>query len=600
VNALLNALRDKVQDDPSDVIRQLGPFLDQAPFDADAYRLLAAALDELERRSGARGHVRTNVGPGASRYEDAISALSASDFHTAGTILRKRLMERPRDVEALSLMAELASTLNYDAEAEALLRLVLELSPDFSPARVELARMLDAQDRPFESRKELEQVLAREPENVIARAVYASSLGRTGRYDEAAGHYQKLLQELPNESGLWAAYGHILTTLGRAQDGLRALRRAVAVDPENGEGWWAIANTKSARFEPEEIAAMRGLLERGTLTSASRAHIHFALGKAYEDAGDAAEAFAHYERGNAIRRQSDPYDPSLTTSYVDASMNLFSRTFFEQRIGFGAAARDPIFIVGLPRAGSTLIEQILASHPAVEGTRELLDIPNVAKELGYRRGDYFETVARLDSEQARLFGEKYLDRTRVHRRTDRPLFIDKAPTNWMHVGLIHLLMPNAKIVDARRHPLACGVSNFRQSYDRGHAFSYDLAMTGHYYSEYVRLMAHWDEALPGVVHRVFHERLVEDTEGEIRRMLDYLDLPFDPACLRFFESDRAVRTPSAEQVRRPINRDHLEHWRMFEPWLDPLKSALGPVLDFYPDVPPQFTALVPPRVEKRA
>jgi tetratricopeptide (TPR) repeat protein len=600
VNALLNALRAKVQDDPADVIAQLRPFLAQAPFDADAYRLLAAAVDELEQRSGTRGHVRTTVTAGASRCEDAIGAMSASDFHTAGTILLKRLMKRPRDVEALSLMAELASILNYDAEAEALLRLVLELSPDFMPARVELARMLDAQDRPVESGRELEQVLAREPENPVARAVYASSLGRTGRYAEAAERYEELLRQFPDESGLWEAYGHMLTTLGRAQDGLSALRRAVAVDPENGEAWWAIANTKSARFGPDEIAVMRGLLDRDALTSPSRANIHFALGKACEDAGDAADAFTHYERGNAIRRQSDPYDPSLTTSHIDASINLFSRAFFDRRIGFGTAARDPIFIVGLPRSGSTLLEQILASHPAVEGTRELLDIPNIAKELGYRRSDYFESVARLDKEQARLFGEKYLDRTRVHRTTGRPLFIDKAPTNWMHVGLIHLLMPNAKVVDARRHPLACGVSNFRQSYDRGHAFSYDLATTGHYYSEYVRLMAHWDEALPGQVHRVFHERLVDDTEEEIRRMLDYLELPFDPQCLRFFETDRAVRTPSAEQVRRPINRDHLDHWRMFEPWLDPLKSALGPVLDFYPDVPPQFAGQVPQGVEKRA
>jgi tetratricopeptide (TPR) repeat protein len=585
MTALLETLRSKVKDDPAEVVRELRALLAQTPFSASAYRLLALASDEVGRRSGVDREVRTTVGTPNWGLEQAVRALSTGDFQAAGPALLARLLKRPTDVDALLLMAELASALNYDVEAEELLRLVLELAPDLIDARVELARTLEMQDRPAESRKELELVLAREPDNLLAKAVYAASLGRTGRYDEAIEEYEQLLQRLPNESELWSTYGHILTTVGRAQDGLRAMRRAVAITPENGEAWWHIANMKSARFEREDIAAMRALLDRTTLTSGSRAHINFALGKAYEDAGKAVEAIAYYQRANEIRRLSDPYDPSLTTAHVNASIDLFSRKFFEERTGFGAAARDPIFIVGMPRAGSTLIEQILASHPAIEGTRELLDIPNIAKELGYRRGAYFETVARLDQEQTRVLAEKYIDRTRAQRMTRRPLFIDKAPTNWMHVGLIHLLLPSAKIIDARRHPLACGFSNFKQSYDRGHAFSYDLTNTGHYYSEYVRLMAHTDAVLAGRVHRVFHERLVDDTEGEIRRMLDYLELPFDPACLRFFETDRAVRTPSAEQVRRPIDREHLDHWRMFEPWLNPLKSALGPVLDSYPEVP---------------
>jgi predicted Zn-dependent protease len=585
MTTILETLRDKVNDDPIQVVHQLRTFLAQTPFSASAYRLLALASDEIGRRSRVRGDVRTTVGRATSELDQAVQALQAGDFETAGTLLLACLLKRPNDIDALSLMAELASVLNYDVEAEELLRLVLELSPDFTSARIELARVLEMQDRPAESRKELELVLAREPDNLLAKAVYAASLARTGRYDEAVKEYEQLLQSLPGESELWAIYGNILTTVGRAEDALRAMRRAVTLAPENGEAWWHIANMKSVRFQPQEIAAMRVLLDRSALTSGSRAHINFALGKAYEDADDAVEAFAHYQRANAIRRRSDPYDPSLTTAQVNGSIDLFSRAFFDERIGFGAATRDPIFIVGLPRAGSTLIEQILASHPAIEGTRELLDIPNIAKELGYQRSGYLETLASLDQEQTRILGEKYLRRTRAQRITQRPLFIDKAPTNWMHAGLIHLLLPNAKIIDARRHPLACGFSNFKQSYDRGHAFSYDLAMIGHYYSEYVRLMARMDWVLPGRVHRVFHERLVDDTEDEIRRVLDYLELPFDPACLRFFETDRAVHTPSAEQVRKPINRDHLERWRMFEPWLGPLKTALGPVCELYPDVP---------------
>lgn len=585
MTALLETLESRVKDDPEDVVRQVQAFLAQFPFSASAYRLLADAFDEIERQSPVRGGVRTTPDTAGAKLEQALKAMVASDFRTAGEILLKRLLKRPKDAEALSLMAELGSVLNYYVESENLLKRALEVSPDFTAARVELARVLERQDRPSESRQHLELVLASEPDNLFAKAVYAASLGRTGRYEDSLRHYEQLLEILPEESDLWATYGHTLTTVGRAQDGLRAMRRAIALAPENGEAWWGIANTKSGRFEPHEIATMRDLLDKGTLTNGSRAHINFALGKAYEDLGDPAEAFRHYDRANAIRRQSDPYDPSLTIGNVNASIRLFSHQFFAERSGFGAAARDPIFIVGMPRAGSTLIEQILASHPSIEGTRELLDIANISRELGYPRENYFRSVSALDQKQARLLGETYLERTSLHRVTGRPLFVDKAPTNWMHIGLIQLLLPNAKIIDARRHPLACGFSNFKQSYDRGHAYCYGLETIGQFYCEYVRLMAHWDSTLPGRAHRVIHERLVDDTEGEIRKMLDYLELPFDSACLRFFETDRAVRTPSAEQVRKPINRDHMGQWRKFEPWLGPLKAALGPVLDSYPDVP---------------
>lgn len=591
---LLETLESKLNDDPADVVRQVREFLAQKPFSVPAYRLLAAALDEIERRSPIRGEVRTSLEARGADLERAMAAMTADDFRTAGETLLKRLSKRPTDVDALSLMAELASVLKYFTEAEDLLRYVVEISPECSGARIELARLLEKQDRPSESRELLEFVLAREPANLFAKAVYASSLGRTGRYDESVREYEQLLRALPEQSDLWSTYGHTLTTVGRAEDGLRAMRRAIAIDPENGEAWWHIANTKSGRFDAQEIATMRSLLDRGVLTSSSRAHINFALGKAYEDSGDAAEAFAYYDRANAIRRQSDPYDVSLTVANNNASIELFSREFFEEHRGFGASARDPIFIVGMPRAGSTLIEQILASHSSIEGTRELLDISNIARELSYPREEYFRNVAALRPKQAQLLGETYIERTRMHRVTDRPLFIDKAPTNWTHIGLIQLILPNAKIIDARRHPLACGFSNFKQSYDRGHAYSYGLATIGQFYSEYVRLMAHWDAALPGRVHRVIHERLVDDTEGEIRRMLDYLELPFEAACLRFFETDRAVRTPSAEQVRRPISRDHMDQWRKFEPWLGPLKEALGPALEAYPEAPRQNS----PQAEK--
>jgi tetratricopeptide (TPR) repeat protein len=394
-----------------------------------------------------------------------------------------------------------------------------------------------------------------------------------------------LLELSPDEPGLWSAYGFMLKTMGRPDDGLRAMRRATEVAPRSGEAWWNLSNVKTARFEEADIAAMRAALDDADLGDQDRFHLHFALGKACEDAGDVAAAFDHYDRGNAIRRRSANYQPNAVTKEVDANLKFFSREFFDARSGWGNPARDPIFIVGLPRSGSTLIEQILASHPLVEGTKELPDIPIIARELGRGRGGYYRNIAELDRDQTGDLGREYLDRARTQRPTDRPHFIDKMPTNWLHVGLIHLILPNAKIIDARRHPLACGFSNFKQLYVEGHTFSYDLKTIAQYYADYVRLMAHFDAVLPGRIHRVIHEQLVEDTEGEVRRMLDYLELPFDPACLRFYETDRPVRTPSAEQVRKPISREGVDQWQAFEAWLGPLKESLGPVLDAYPGVP---------------
>jgi hypothetical protein len=334
---------------------------------------------------------------------------------------------------------------------------------------------------------------------------------------------------------------------------------------------------------------MNRQLDRDDLTPEDRFHFHFALGKALEDAGRYEESFAHYAKGNAQRREYIHYDPEETTSQVQRSKALFTAEFFRAH-GGGCEAADPIFIVGLPRAGSTLLEQILASHPLVEGTQELPDVVAIARELGGRKNradtsKYPEILASLEPDELRALGERYLSQTRVQRRTDRPLFIDKMPNNWMHVGLIHLMLPNARIVDARRHPLACCFSGFKQHFARGQHFTYGLEDLGRYYSDYVELMAHFDQVLPGRVHRVIYESLVEDTEREVRRLLDYCGLPFDERCLKFYENERAVRTASSEQVRRPINREGLDQWRHYEPWLDPLKRALGAVLLTYPHAP---------------
>jgi Sulfotransferase family len=357
-----------------------------------------------------------------------------------------------------------------------------------------------------------------------------------------------------------------------------------------GEAFWSMANLKTFRFTESDVAAMRHALVSSTLADEDRLHFEFALGKALEDAGDYAGSFAHYERANALNRRRHPYRSDENSRFVARCKREFTRDYFAARRGAGAPAADPIFIVGLPRAGSTLLEQILASHSAIEGTVELPDIPQIARELIGRddeahEGRFFEALAALDGAQLRALGERYLQATRVHRKRGLPFFVDKMPNNCLYVGLIQLILPNAKIIDARRHPLGCCFSAFKQHFARGQGFTYSLADLGRYYRDYVDLMSHFDTVLPGRVHRVFYESMIEDTEAETRRLLEYCGLPFEERCLRFYENERPVRTASSEQVRQPIFKDGMDHWRHFEPWLGPLERELGPVLECYPRVP---------------
>jgi tetratricopeptide (TPR) repeat protein len=386
------------------------------------------------------------------------------------------------------------------------------------------------------------------------------------------------------------SYGHVLKTAGTQEESITAYRRAIELDPGFGDAYWSLANLKTFRFSAEELERMHAQLQRADLDDEHRLHLHFALGKAHEDAGDRAVSFEHYARGNALQRKQFPYNADNNTSRVRRLQEGFTREFFAARAGGGCPSPDPIFIVGMPRSGSTLVEQILSSHSQVEGTAELPEIITLARDLRMEAkslevGAYVDVLADRSPAELRELGELYLERTRIQRKQGKPFFIDKMPNNFLHVGLIQLILPNAKIIDTRRHPLGCCFSNFKQKYARGQNFSYDLADMGRFYADYVELMAHFDRALPGRVHRVIYERMVEDTEAEVRRLLDYCGLPFEDGCLRFFENDRPVRTASSEQVRRPIYREGVDQWRHYEPWLDPLKAALGPVLTAYPDAP---------------
>lgn len=515
---------------------------------------------------------------------EAASALHDNRLDIAERILKPYLKEDPFDVRAIRMLAELAARVGRLRDSENLLRRAVELAPGWTVAKANLALVLGRTGRPAEAMTILDEVFAQEPDDVGHWNLKAATLARLGEFDEGIKLYEDVLRRAPEQARIWVSYGHMLKTVGRLDDGIAAYRKAIAIQPSLGEAWWSLANLKTVKFDEADVAAMQGALRKSALSDEDRFHLDFALGKAMHDAGRTDEAFAHYSAGNALRLKTQPYRPRLLTNIVDRCVKEFTAEFFAEHDG-GCEAPDPIFVVSLPRSGSTLLEQILSSHSQVEGTTELQDIPAISRTIG----DYPRDVLKLDAAARREFGEEYLKRASVQRRTDRPYFVDKLPNNWLFVPLIHLILPNAKIIDARRHPLSCCFSNYRQHFSRGQDFTYDLASLGRYYSDYVRLMAHIDTALPGRVHRVIYERMVEDTEGEVRALLEYCGLEFEPQVLEFYKTERAVRTPSSEQVRRPIYRDATEEWQRYEPHLGPLKEALGPVLDAYPDAPATFS-----------
>ena len=511
------------------------------------------------------------------RLVQAALALHDNRLSEAEPLLRGLLHDDPFDVRAIRMFAELAGRIGRMQDAENLLRRGLELAPGFTAARANLALVLYRTNRPAEALAELARVSGEDPDNPGHANLQAAAFGRIGAFEEALGLYEQVLRDAPDQPRVWMSYGHMLKTVGRQDDGVAAYRRAIALEPGLGEAWWSLANLKTVRFSDDDLVSMRAALADAALDDEDRWHLDFALGKALEDRRQAAEAFAHYAAGNARRRKRIPYRADDTEATVDAMIAIASPILLAGAAGGGAPAPDPIFVLGMPRSGSTLIEQILASHSRVEGTSELADIALIARGLA----DYPAALNGLTPDRRRELGEDYLARAAIQRHTSRPFFVDKMPNNWLHVPLIRLILPNAKIIDARRHPLACGFSNFKQHFARGQGFSYDLADMGRYYRDYVRLMAYLDQAAPGAVHRVIYERMVDDTEAEVRALLAFCGLPFEAACLAFHETARAVRTASSEQVRRPIFRDGTEAWRPFEPWLEPLKAALGPVMEDY-------------------
>lgn len=560
------------------------------PDDAQAWRALGDALAASGNAAEANKAYAKRLEFAAARLARLEKAASGeqSGLPKAEQMLRGRLGRDPTDMAALILLGGLYMRLERYGDAEKPLRRAIELAPECLAARWKLAHVLVKGARWQEALAEMETLLSQAPDDPDYLGLKAHLLLHLGDYEASVANYEALLAKAPAPER-WMLYGYALTTVGRRQDAVTAYREAIALRPGYGEAYWSLANLKTFRFTPEEIEAMREAAARDGATARNRLLIHFSLGKAFEDAKQYEPSFEHYKQGNALQRSQMGHNANDVDAFVRRTKALYTPEFFRRRAGSGIAAADPIFVVGLPRSGSTLIEQILSSHSTIEGTRELTALTAQAKRLAdydrARDSRYPEAVGEASREQLRAAGEAYIAQTRVHRKTDRPFFVDKMPMNFHHIGLLHLILPNAKIIDARRHPMGCGFANFKQYFPAGQSFAYDLADIGRFYRSYVEFMAHFDAVLPGKIHRVFYEDMVADPEGEIRKLLDYLGLPFEESCARFYETGRGVFTPSAEQVRQPIYAGAVELWRRYEAWLGPLRAALGDVLDLYPAVP---------------
>jgi tetratricopeptide (TPR) repeat protein len=517
----------------------------------------------------------------------AIALFADGESGAAEQMVRAFLLRHGHHVEAMRLLARIGIEREVLDDAQLLLEGVLELAPDYHAARYDYAQVLCERHLYAQAQRELVKLRTLDPENRNYRILEALVSVGLGQHERAIELYRQLLEGAAQPAELHLSIAHSLKTLGRQREAIDAYRNAAAARSAFGDAYWSLANLKTYRFAEHEIEAMRAAESAPSTSEVDRYHLCFALGKALEDLAQYEESFRHYERGNALKRASGRYRPETHELNTRAQIEVCAPGLFAAHRDAGARARDPIFIVGLPRSGSTLIEQILASHSAVEGTQELADVPRLVARLKGRDpepagGRYPALLAAMSDAELRALGERYLADTRIYR-SGKPRFTDKMPNNFRHLGLIHLMLPNAKIIDARREPMACCFGNFKQLFARGQEFAYGLNDIARYYRTYLELMRHWNAVLPGRILRVQHEELVEDLDGQVHRLLEFCELDFEPACLDFHRSERSVRTASSEQVRQPIYREGLEQWRHFEPWLEPLRAALGDALSRYRD-----------------
>ncbi len=510
----------------------------------------------------------------------ATDLISEERGEEAEQVLRDHLAENPDDPLAMRVLAQVAMDSNHRKAAQKLLERTVEVAPDFVLAWNNLADLYLKEERFDTALEAAERAIELDPGLPHSHVVRGNILSKAQRHEEALGAYDDALGLSPGHSGALSARGHVLKTVGRTDEAIAVFRQCIRLHPGYGEPYWSLANLKTFSFDPEEVEVMRAMVARDDLPDESKVNIRYALGKHFENQAEYETAFGHYRAGAELRRPHETYDPVQNQVVHDRTIEVFSRELFEQRTGWGDPSEGPILIVGLPRSGSTLIEQILASHSRVEGTMELPDLARCIREVSRSRGgrgEYPEAVNELSEEAVLALGQRYL-RTTSRYRSGKPYFIDKMPNNFSHVGFLHLVLPNARVINARRHPMDSCLGCYKQLFYRGQSFTYDFFELGQYYLQYQRVMDHWHEVLPGKVLDVQYEEVVEDLEGQVRRILDYLGLPFEEQCLRFWETERAINTASSEQVRQPIYKGGVAFWKNYEPWLDELRQTLEPVL----------------------
>ncbi|HMD28379.1 MAG TPA: sulfotransferase [Steroidobacteraceae bacterium] len=550
-------------------------------------------LDGLYRMTGQADNVAMAASHVATMQKippeivTATSLFEDGDLDAAEQLIRAFLLQHGDQIEAMRLLARIGIARQVFDDAELLLSAVLELAPNYRIARQEYAGVLIEEHKYSEARRELEQLLSKDPENRVLKTLYATSSVGLGEHQRAIGLYRELLRGNPVDAELHLSIAHAQKTLGHRQGAIDSYHRAAACRPDFGDAYWSLANLKTYRFTDAELAQLRAAESAPGTVLVDRYHLCFALGKGLEDQGEYAESFRYYELGNALKRSESRYRADIIENNTRQQIEVCTPEFFVRHLGGGAQNPDPIFIVGLPRSGSTLLEQILASHSRVEGTQELANVQQIVRNLRGRDPDlnnprYPRILAEMSSGEFLPLGEQYLAATRVFR-TGKPFFIDKMPNNFRHIGLIHLMLPNARIIDARREPMACCFSNLKQLFANGQEFTYSIEDIARYYRTYLTLMRHWDRVLPGRILRIQHEDVVDDLKGNVRRILNFCELEFEPQCIEFHKTERSVRTASSEQVRQPIFREGLDQWTNFEPWLEPLKFALGDVLKDYRD-----------------
>jgi tetratricopeptide (TPR) repeat protein len=564
---------------------RLDPELDKAFFNlgkALAMLGMGSKADEAFEKS-------FELNPERKKLALAAEHQNAGRLAEAEQAYKEVLRDNPTNVDAIRLLGTVALQNERIYEAERLFRRAIANAPDYVMAQLDLGRALKEQNRLEEAIDQFRKVITLEPGNVPAHYLMASSLSLAALTYEAIEAYQRVLELQPKHAGAMLGLGHVLKTVGRQEEAVQAYRDCIRHLPRNGETWWSLANLKTYRLTDEDIRQMESMVaakeEPGQeIAEQSLINILFSLAKSFEDRGSYERAWDYYQEGNSRQRVLENYDPVRTEVINDRVIEVFSQDFLTTNTGLGHPSKEPIFVVGLPRSGSTMIEQILASHSKVEGTSELPYAGMVATSLNRNRADgvnYPDAVAELGEEHFKRLGQDYLDFAQIHRTEGKPVFIDKMPNNFPTVGLLHLILPNAKIIDARRYPLDSCLSCYRQLFARGQNFTYDLTDIGEYFLQYQRMMDHWHDVLPGRCLTVQYEEVVTDFENQVRRLLDYCELPFEESCINFHETERPVRTASSEQVRQPVYTKSVNFWRNHEANRGELIEVLEPALPRY-------------------